>query len=150
MDATAAAIRRSMAIKAKIVESDEKETKGRRMILNYGHTIGHALESATNYGELLHGEAVAIGMRAAARISHEVGLLGTSVVDRQAKILDHFGLPDSCNKAEPESVLKAVKLDKKSSAKKISWVLLEDCGLATISQDVPDELVSKVVEQICQ
>ena len=150
MDVTATAIRRSMLIKAKIVGSDEKETKGRRMILNYGHTIGHALESATNYSELLHGEAVAVGMRAAARISFEMGLLEASVVDRQARILDHFGLPDSCNKAEPESVLKAVKLDKKSSGKKISWVLLEDCGLATISQDVPDELVSKVVEQICR
>jgi 3-dehydroquinate synthase len=150
MDVTAAAIRRSMLIKAKIVGSDEKETKGRRMILNYGHTIGHALESATNYSELLHGEAVAVGMRAAARISFEMGLLEASVVDRQARILDHFGLPDSCNQAEPASVLKAVKLDKKSSAKKIRWVLLEDCGSATISQDVPDELVSKVVQQICR
>ena len=150
MDVTATAIRRSMLIKAKIVGSDEKETKGRRMILNYGHTIGHALESATNYSELLHGEAVAVGMRAAARISFEMGLLEASVVDRQARILDHFGLPDSCNQAEPASVLKAVKLDKKSSAKKIRWVLLEDCGSATISQDVPDELVSKVVQQICR
>ena len=89
-------------------------------------------------------------MRAAAQISHEIGLLEIGVVERQARILDHFGLPASCNKAETGAVLKAVKLDKKSSSKKISWVLLEDCGLATISQDVPDKLVTKVVGQICR
>ena len=68
-------ISRSMEIKARVIEQDEREITGKRMILNYGHTIGHGLEAASQYGTLLHGEAVSIGMMGAAMISYHMGLL---------------------------------------------------------------------------
>lgn len=147
---TADVVRRSMAIKARVVEEDERETLGRRMILNYGHTIGHGLEAATAYTELLHGEAVAIGMRAAAWMSCELGLLSPEVVERQASLLGRFGLLASCPSADPQRVLEAMQLDKKASGKKINWVLLKDIGQTLITSDVPDDLVRAAVANVCR
>ena len=75
-------VRRSMAIKGRIVEEDERETLGRRVLLNYGHTIGHGLEAATEYGSLLHGEAVSVGMAAVGEIRHTMGLISQEEVER--------------------------------------------------------------------
>ena len=86
-------IRRSVAVKAGVVSRDERETLGIRMLLNYGHTIGHAIEAATGYERFLHGEAVSIGMMGAADISRNMGLLSDDAVDRQRGILESFGLP---------------------------------------------------------
>ena len=82
---------RSIELKAGVVERDERET-GERMLLNYGHTVGHALEAATGYGALLHGEAVAVGMQAAARIAHRMGMLDAAAVERQRRLLERLGL----------------------------------------------------------
>ena len=146
---TAEVIARSMSIKAGIVEEDEKETTGRRTLLNYGHTIGHALEAATQYGELLHGEAVSIGMMAAARISHKMGLLSHETIERQERVLRSFGLPTKWPGANTSEVLKAIELDKKAASKRINWVLLEGIGLATLRSDVPSELVEEIVRELC-
>ncbi|MBI2856069.1 MAG: 3-dehydroquinate synthase [Chloroflexi bacterium] len=146
---TAEVVARSMAIKAGVVEEDERETTGRRTILNYGHTIGHALESATRYEALLHGEAVSIGMMAAARISHQMGLLPQDAVERQEQMLRGFGLPTAYPGADAAAVLKAIELDKKAASRKINWVLLEAIGLATLRSDVPLELVEEIVGEIC-
>ncbi|MBF8267446.1 MAG: aroB [Dehalococcoidia bacterium] len=145
---TAEVVRRSMAIKARVVEEDEKETTGRRTLLNYGHTIGHALEAATQYRKLLHGEAVSVGMTAAAQISHGMGLFPREAVERQAEVLRRFGLPTSCPGVETQEVLKAMELDKKAASGVINWVLLEGIGHAALRSDVPQELVQQAIRDI--
>ena len=147
---TAEVVRWSMAIKAEVVEEDEKETTGRRTLLNYGHTIGHGLEAATQYTELLHGEAVSVGMVGAGEIGHSMGLLSREAVERHTKVLQRFGLPISCPGVDAENVLKAMDLDKKAAAKVINWVLLQEIGQATIRSDVDDELVQQTVRDLCR
>ena len=143
-------IRRSMSIKAKVVEEDERETTGKRTLLNYGHTIGHGLEAATKYTELLHGEAVSIGMVGAATIGCKIGILPKEATERHTSILERFGLPTSCPIADPDSVLSAIELDKKATSKLINWVLLQEIGRATIRSDISRELVKQTVEDLCR
>ena len=137
---TTEAIKRSVAIKAKIVGEDEKE-RGRRTLLNYGHTVAHGLEAATNYERFLHGEAVAIGMMGAAMLSHQMGLLEREVVERQRALLEGFGLPTTYSGVDLETVLKTMELDKKVEEKLVRWVLLTEIGQAVIRDDVPPEQV---------
>ncbi len=94
-EAVTCAVARSAAIKGGVVSEDERERAGVRTILNYGHTIGHGLEAAAGYRGFLHGEAVAIGMMGAARLSERLGLLSSAAVDRQQALLERFGLPTS-------------------------------------------------------
>ena len=146
---TSEVVRLSMAIKARVVEEDERETTGRRTLLNYGHTIGHGLEAATQYTELLHGEAVSVGMVGAGEIGHKMGLLSRDAVERYTRVLQRFGLPTSCPGVNPQSVLRAIELDKKAASKVISWVLLQEIGRATVRTDVDDELVQQTVQDLC-
>ena len=147
---TAEVVRWSMAIKARVVEEDERETTGRRTLLNYGHTIGHGLEAATQYTEFLHGEAVSVGMVGAGEIGHKMGLLPREAVERHIRVLQQFGLPTSCPGVNPHSVMKAMELDKKAVSRVISWVLLQDIGRATIRSDVDDDLVQQTVQDLCR
>ncbi|MDM8000687.1 MAG: 3-dehydroquinate synthase [Dehalococcoidia bacterium] len=146
-EVTTEAVRRSVAIKARIVSEDERE-QGRRVLLNYGHTIGHGLEAATEYKEFLHGEAVSVGMVGAAMLSHELGILSADVVKQHRSTLKKFGLPTSCSDVKMKDVLKAMELDKKVRNKAVRWVLLEDVGRPVIRQDVPRHLVIKVLEEL--
>ena len=146
---TAEVIRRSMAIKGRIVQEDEKETTGRRILLNYGHTIGHGLEAATGYETLLHGEAVSAGMVAAGEIGWRMGLIPREAVERYTAALRGFGLPTSSPGVSPDGVLKAMEMDKKATSRRINWVLLEDIGRAIVRSDVPDELAQQTVRDIC-
>jgi len=146
-DVTTEAIKRSAAIKAMIVSEDEKES-GRRTLLNYGHTIGHGLEAATNYEQLLHGEAVAIGMAGAVKLSNKSGLVSIEVVERHNALLEKFHLPVNCSGADMEAVLKAIEVDKKVKGKKVRWVLLTGIGQSIIKDDVPVEWVAEVVRQL--
>ncbi|MDY6893177.1 MAG: 3-dehydroquinate synthase [Chloroflexota bacterium] len=148
-EVTTRVVSRSAAIKAEVVSEDEKEG-GLRAILNYGHTIGHGLEAATDYGRFLHGEAVAIGMMGAAMISQRVGLLSSEVVRRQRSLLEMFGLPTSCSDVDLGSVMGAMKLDKKVRGKKIRWVLLTDVGQTVIRDDVPGDVVENVIRELLQ
>jgi 3-dehydroquinate synthase len=141
-------IRRSMAIKAEVVSQDERETLGIRILLNYGHTIGHALEASTDYGRFLHGEGVAIGMMGAASIAQQLGMLPEAVVERQRRLLARFHLPIRANRAPVEDVLRAMSLDKKTVGGANRWVLLEDVGKAVVRGDVPRELVEKTVREL--
>ena len=138
-------IRRSVAIKARIVSEDERETLGRRILLNYGHTIGHAIEAATGYGEYLHGEGVSVGMTGASLIGRGLGLTGQEVVDRQRRVLERFGLPTGAGGVEPEDLFRAMSLDKKTESGSIRWVMLEDVGRAVVTRDVPGDLVERTV-----
>ena len=159
------AIARSAAIKAQVVSQDEKEMEGKRTILNYGHTIAHGLEAATRYKRFLHGEAVAIGMMGAAKLSQQLGLLPSAVVERQQALLQKFGLPTSL-RAEAASqkrgrkrsnlklslagITRAMELDKKVKGKAIRWVLLRDIGKAVIRNDVPQKEVSAVLQELAE
>ena len=138
-------IRRSMAIKANVVSQDERETLGIRVLLNYGHTIGHGIEAATGYGQYLHGEAVSIGMMGAARIGNGMGLMSDGEVERQRSVLAAYGLPLSAPGVDPGSVLEAMRSDKKVAGGAIRWVLLDGIGNAITRNDVPAELVDDVL-----
>ena len=119
-----------------------------RAILNYGHTIGHAIEAAAGYGAVLHGEAVSAGMMAAAEIGRRMGVTPPELVERQRALLERFGLPTRGPRLDPERVLAAIALDKKVSAGAVHWVLLEDVGRAVIRSDVPAELVREVAGEL--
>ncbi len=135
------AIRRSVAIKGQVISSDEFETGNQRILLNYGHTIGHAIETVTGYETFLHGEAVAIGMTVAAGIAHRIGLIKSDLVDRQKHILESFNLPTTANNMDVNALISATKSDKKSRGGTIRWVLLEGPGKATTRENVPDAVV---------
>jgi 3-dehydroquinate synthase len=141
-------IRRSMAIKAEIVSQDERETLGVRILLNYGHTIGHALESSTDYGRFMHGEGVAIGMMGAARMAQQMGMIPQEVVDRQRRLLERFNLPVRADGVSVEDIRQAMSLDKKVQSGANRWVLLEDVGRAVVRRDVPPELVEETLQEL--
>ena len=110
-------------IKAQIVAEDEKEISGRRAILNYGHTWGHAIETVFGYGTFLHGEAVAIGMTCAARLAASMGMLDYAVFLRQTKLLKTLGLPTECPPNSDEAILSAMKRDKKVDSGVLKLIL---------------------------
>ena len=125
---TTGVVARNAAVKARIVSEDERETSGRRALLNYGHTIGHGIEAAAGYDAYLHGECVAIGMTGAARLGMLAGVTPSDLVERQASLLARFGLPSSYAGVSPEAVLDAMSRDKKTTAGQISWVFLHGAG----------------------
>jgi len=134
--ALAHAIRRSCEIKAEIVERDERES-GARALLNFGHTFGHAIESASGYGNWLHGEAVAAGMALAARFSAAQGRIPSADAERLAALLARLGLP-----AKPPTIARDVWLeymgrDKKNERGRITLVLLDRLGRGAIVKDAP-------------
>jgi 3-dehydroquinate synthase len=146
-DITSKVIARSAVIKCRVVSEDEKET-GKRIILNYGHTIAHGLEAASKYERFLHGEAVAIGMMGAAKLSHRLKLLSQDDVERQKALLQKFGLPTDCSGVPLADVLAAMELDKKVRGKAIQWVLLEDIGKVVIRSDVGEKEVLRVLQEV--
>ncbi len=142
-----ALIARSVAVKAAVVSADERES-GLRALLNYGHTLGHALEAATAYRRFLHGEAIAVGMYAAGRIAVEMGMLAPEAFERQQRLLTGLGLPDRAPGIPPEPVMAAMMLDKKVRGGQLRWILLERIGRATVRDDVPEPLVREVVHEV--
>ncbi len=140
-------IARSSAIKARVVSDDEREA-GSRMLLNYGHTIGHGIEAAAGFSDLLHGEAVAIGMHAAGRIAVEVGLLPAESLARQQRLLRACGLPERAPDVDRQAVVAAMRSDKKVRDGAISWVLLERIGQAAVHRDVPGEAVEVALDAV--
>ena len=141
-------IRRSMAIKAEVVSQDERETLGVRILLNYGHTIGHALEASTDYGRFLHGEGVSVGMMGAIHIACEMGMVSEALVERQRDLLMRFDLPIRAPGVALEDVLRAMSLDKKTVDGSNRFVLLEDVGKAVVRNDVPRQLVEATVREL--
>lgn len=137
-------------LKASIVEVDETERIGERAILNFGHTVGHAIEAVTGFGQKRHGEAVAIGMVAAARISQRLGMLDKSSVDKVEKLLLRFGLPGRCEGVNPDDLLGAIAYDKKTTFGQTRWVLLQGIGRGVVNQVVPESIVKEVLKEICR
>jgi 3-dehydroquinate synthase len=128
--------------KAGVVTEDEREERGGRAVLNFGHTIGHAIESLTGYRELLHGEAVAIGMVAAARVSHALGRCRPDTVERLTRLLKRAGLPtDIPAGLTPAAIALAMRSDKKSAGRRIRFVCLEEIGRTAFVELAGEEIV---------
>ncbi|MEJ7763550.1 MAG: 3-dehydroquinate synthase [Thermomicrobiales bacterium] len=142
--ATSYVIARNVALKAAVVEADEREA-GVRAFLNFGHTIGHAIEAA-GY-TLLHGEAVAVGTRAAARLGHRLGSCDGATVAAIDDLLDAFDLPRTAT-ADPHQVHDLIGSDKKRAAGQQSWVLPLTAGGVTIRRDVPGADVRAVIAEV--
>jgi 3-dehydroquinate synthetase len=137
-----------VAIKGEIVSADEFENGDHRILLNYGHTIGHAIEKVSGYGTYLHGEAVAIGMMAAAGIAERLGMIDSELVERQRRVLQSYNLPITANDLNGDALIEATKSDKKSRSGTIRWVLLEGPGKATTRRDVPNDVVRDAVQSV--
>lgn len=133
----------SCQIKANVVEEDEKE-KHLRAILNYGHTIGHAIETVTNYQKYRHGEAVAIGMLYATQIAIEMGLTTDTVFERQLSLIKRLGLPLNTG-LKPDDIIKALYADKKVISGRLRFILPVKIGEVIISDQVTEEILYRVL-----
>ena len=143
------AIYRSCACKAEIVADDERE-QGRRALLNFGHTFGHAIENTFGYGTYLHGEAVSIGMCMATRLSMLEGDLSKEDTNRIQSILSKANLPTTIKKGvDSETLIEAMSLDKKSIDGNIRLVLLKSIGDSFITGSYSQENFNKVVSNFC-
>ena len=137
-------IARCIDLKVMIIEEDERE-QGRRAILNYGHTVAHALENVAGYGEWLHGEAVSLGMVAAASLAHEADMFSSEDMARQNNLLVALGLPTQyAGSVRAEDILKAMQLDKKVSGKQVRWIMPLHIGEVTVTT-MPEALVQRVI-----
>ncbi|MEW4570675.1 3-dehydroquinate synthase [Tautonia sp. JC769] len=137
------AVRRVVArcceLKAEVVSQDEREETGLRAVLNFGHTIGHAIEAVAGYGGAFqHGEAVSAGMVAEARLAERLGWIDRHLTDRLARVLDHLGLPTTAPGLDPSALRDAMTLDKKNRAGRIRYVLPRSLGRVELT-DAPTE-----------
>jgi 3-dehydroquinate synthase len=145
-DALAEAISRSCAHKAAIVQRDPFE-RGERALLNFGHTFGHAIEAAQAYAGLNHGEAVAVGMVLAARLSTRLGMATDADANQLTTLLERFGLPVAIPAGlGPGALLARMKLDKKATANGLRFVLWRGPGLAEIAVGIDENAVRAVLE----
>lgn len=132
------AIARSCQIKANVVADDERETSGRRAILNYGHTFAHAIEATAGYGTWLHGEAVSIGMAMAAKLAVFLRRVDSQFFQRQDQLLTRCGLPVRWDQADPEKMLPVMQSDKKVQHAQLRFVLPTRLGHVELAScDVP-------------
>ena len=134
-------VARCCRLKADVVENDEREETGLRAILNYGHTFCHGLEAATGYGELLHGEAVSIGMVCAARLAQSLGRIGASFGEQQRSLLTSLGLPVTVPQVDHEQLLAIMKRDKKVEHGRLRFVLPSRLGHVELVGDVEESQV---------
>jgi 3-dehydroquinate synthase len=140
-------VRRCVEIKARFVEQDERDTKGIRASLNYGHTLGHVLEYFVKL-ELRHGEAIAIGMIVAANISERLGLMEADDVARQEMLLKKIGFRVQLRDLDLKELIEAMHRDKKSTGGSINFVLPTGIGHPPILRTIPDRLMSQVMEDM--
>ncbi len=148
-DVPPALLARNIAIKARIVEADETETLDIRALLNFGHTIGHGIEAAVPYGQLLHGEAISLGMRAALDLSIRHAGLPEGDAGKILGLLEKFGLPLALDDAIPtERVMEKLTSDKKFVAGSIRFVVLTQAGVARVSRDLTAGDLRDAVERL--
>lgn len=142
-------IARNVAIKARVIEEDEKETSGTRALLNFGHTIGHGIEASVPYGTFLHGEAISLGIRAALLLSEKHTGLSADDSQRILKILEKFQLPLILpDDILSELILEKMGRDKKFSGGKKTFVLLDQLGNGITCDTIPMEDVLLVIEAL--
>ena len=136
---------RTAGLKAKLVSEDELE-RGPRMLLNFGHTVGHALEFATGHGPLTHGEAVVLGMRSAVAVSERLGQLNPDAARRVRALLDRFPRPPSAPRPSADVVREVIGRDKKARAGQLRYVVLQDVGRGMVESALPPELIDLAVD----
>ncbi|MFO1483033.1 MAG: 3-dehydroquinate synthase [Verrucomicrobiaceae bacterium] len=142
-------IRRNISIKAAVVEADEYETIGTRALLNFGHTLGHAIEAAAGYGRLLHGEAISLGLRAAAWLSTQVSDLTAEDYERILGLLKLCDLPIRLpDDLDIEEIMRIARADKKFENGKIRFVLLRKPGEAYVSKDVLEGHLKQALDEL--
>ena len=142
-------VARSCRLKADVVEHDEFERTGLRAALNYGHTFAHAFEALCGYGELLHGEAVAIGMVYAARLAHQLNRIEAAMVERQSQLLTALGLPIALPEAvrlSTSDILDRMRLDKKTVSGRLRFVLPTRLGQVELVDGVAEDAVREVLD----
>jgi len=138
-------VQRCAKIKAKIVSMDEKETKNLRTVLNFGHTVGHAVEAAGGFG-YHHGESVGLGMRVAARISVGMGLLSVSQELRINQLITSVGLPEKIKGMRLAKILDLMRHDKKFIEGRNRFVLAKKIGEVVVVRDIPEELITQAIQ----
>jgi 3-dehydroquinate synthase len=139
-------IERCCALKAGVVEGDERESSGGRMVLNYGHTFGHAFETVAGYGTWLHGEAVAAGMICASRLAERLKMIPVEVTHRQIKLLERFGLPTAPDPSWPlDALITAMQRDKKAIAGRLRFVLPTKIGHVELIDNVSLQDVTAIL-----
>lgn len=140
-------VQRCSSIKAKIVQQDEREEKGIRTILNFGHTIGHAIEAASSYKGYNHGEAIALGMLVASEISKGLGFINNLTFHRIENLIKVVGLPAKIQKVSIEGIVEAHYRDKKFIGTKTKFVLIKGIGKSTIVENVPVQIIRKALQK---
>ena len=141
-------VERSCAIKARVVSRDERETGTLRAHLNFGHTLGHALEAATGYRRWTHGEAIAIGMCAAARLGVEIGVFPEADCQRLVRLIEAAGLPTRARGVSRRAVMRALRYDKKFIHGRPRWVVPARIGRVVVTEEVPARAVHRVLAQV--
>lgn len=137
----------SCRLKARVVERDEQEAE-LRWVLNYGHTVGHALEAATSFRRWSHGEAVSLGIAAEARLAERLGIGSTATTERQVRLLGAVGLPVDGLQVDPATVVEAMSRDKKSRDGRVPFVLAPEIGSFRIVPEVPADVVLQVLKDL--
>ncbi len=140
-------IARCAAIKARVVAQDERDERGLRALLNFGHTVGHAIEALLNYRQWLHGEAVAAGMRAEAELGARLGITPAEAVEELDATLKAAGLPTRLPPLPAEQLLAAMQHDKKQIGNRLSCVLLTTIGQAQLVNEVPIEAMREALRR---
>jgi len=139
-------IKRSCEIKAEVVSKDEKEA-GLRSILNYGHTIGHAIETVTGYKKYLHGEAVAIGMFLEAMLAHKLNFINKDKALRIKRLIDSYGLPSEMPAdIDADSLLSSMQLDKKAVAGELKFIMPEKIGSVRIHKGITEKVIRDILK----
>jgi 3-dehydroquinate synthase len=137
----------SCRLKAGVVERDEREAELRH-VLNYGHTIGHALEAVTGYGRWTHGEAVSLGIVAEARVAERLGIARADTTERQVRLLRAAGLPVSGLDLSPSTIIEALGRDKKARDGRVPFVFAPEIGAFRLVFDVPQTTVRATLEAL--
>jgi 3-dehydroquinate synthase len=141
-------VRHCIGLKQQVVEADEFETTGYRAILNFGHTVGHAIEKLTNYQTYTHGEAISVGMIIEAKIGEVLGITPSGLSVRLSNILSAHGLPTSCPPTrDVENIIQSMRGDKKSLHGELSMSLLTKMGDCKLVHDVPQKVVEGVLRE---
>ena len=135
----------SCKVKANVVNQDETE-QGIRAILNFGHTIGHAIEALTSYSKFKHGEAIAIGMIYAARLSRTIGQCNEAVVRRIESLIEKFGFVTQLPEFSPRQYIESMYLDKKAVDKKIRFIIIKELGSTLIVDAVSEQSLTEILK----
>ncbi|WP_164101123.1 3-dehydroquinate synthase [Candidatus Laterigemmans baculatus] len=139
-------IRQCCQAKADVVADDQRETSGRRAILNYGHTFAHAIEATAGYGKWLHGEAVAIGMQMAMTLAVQRGMVPAETLERQQRLLEAVGLPIRWSEADPAALFAAMQSDKKNEHGRLKLILPTRIGEVRFLEGVGEQEIEAAIE----